>query len=66
LGGSARFEKVADLSQQLHFLGWRSRCKPAIWHFDDVKALVMESGSLITVSLDGTLCNPIRRRLTRT
>src|SRR5690348_17327637 len=25
-----------------------SRCKPAIWHFDDVKALVMESGNLIT------------------
>ena len=25
-----------------------SRCVPVIWHFDDVKALVMESGSLIT------------------
>jgi len=25
-----------------------SRCRPAIWHFDDVKALVMESGNLIT------------------
>jgi gentisate 1,2-dioxygenase len=25
-----------------------SRCKPAIWHFGDVKGLVMESGSLIT------------------
>jgi len=25
-----------------------TRCKPAIWHFGDVKALVMESGSLIT------------------
>ena len=25
-----------------------SRCKPAIWHFGDVKALVMESGSLIS------------------
>ena len=25
-----------------------SRCAPVIWHFDDVKALVMESGGLIT------------------
>jgi gentisate 1,2-dioxygenase len=25
-----------------------SRCQPVVWHFDDVKALVMESGSLIT------------------
>jgi len=25
-----------------------TRCKPAVWHFDDVKSLVMESGSLIT------------------
>jgi gentisate 1,2-dioxygenase len=25
-----------------------SRCAPAIWHFDDVKALVLESGGLIT------------------
>ena len=25
-----------------------SRCVPMIWHFDDVKSLVMESGSLIT------------------
>src|SRR5947208_2091539 len=25
-----------------------SRCQPAIWHFDKVKALVMESGNLIT------------------
>ncbi len=25
-----------------------SRCAPVIWHFDDVKSLVMESGSLIT------------------
>ena len=24
------------------------RCKPVIWHYDDVKSLVMESGSLIT------------------
>jgi gentisate 1,2-dioxygenase len=26
----------------------QSRCAPAIWHFDDVKALVMESGGLIS------------------
>jgi gentisate 1,2-dioxygenase len=25
-----------------------TRCKPVIWHYDDVKSLVMESGSLIT------------------
>jgi gentisate 1,2-dioxygenase len=25
-----------------------SRCAPAVWHFDDVKSLVMESGSLMT------------------
>jgi gentisate 1,2-dioxygenase len=25
-----------------------SRCAPAIWHFDDVKSLVMESGGLIS------------------
>src|SRR5215831_20127255 len=25
-----------------------TRCRPAIWHFGDVKSLVMESGSLIT------------------
>jgi gentisate 1,2-dioxygenase len=25
-----------------------SRCAPAVWHFDDVKSLVMESGGLIT------------------
>src|ERR1700752_697894 len=25
-----------------------SRCQPAIWHFDDFKSLVMESGNLIT------------------
>jgi len=25
-----------------------TRCAPAIWHFDDVKALVLESGGLIT------------------
>ena len=25
-----------------------SRCQPAVWHFDDFKSLVMESGSLIT------------------
>ena len=25
-----------------------TRCKPAIWHFDDIKRLVMESGGLIT------------------
>jgi len=25
-----------------------SRCLPAVWHFDEVKSLVMESGSLIT------------------
>ena len=25
-----------------------SRCVPAVWHFDDVKSLVMESGSLIS------------------
>src|SRR5246127_1551571 len=25
-----------------------SRCLPAVWHFNDVKALVMESGNLIT------------------
>ncbi|HEX3939676.1 MAG TPA: gentisate 1,2-dioxygenase [Xanthobacteraceae bacterium] len=25
-----------------------SRCQPHVWHFDDVKALVMESGGLIT------------------
>ena len=25
-----------------------SRCVPVVWHFDDVKSLVMESGSLIT------------------
>ena len=25
-----------------------SRCAPAVWHFDDVRALVMESGGLIT------------------
>ena len=25
-----------------------SRCQPAIWHFDDVKTLVMESGNLIS------------------
>ncbi len=25
-----------------------TRCKPAIWHYNDVKSLVMESGSLIT------------------
>ena len=25
-----------------------SRCAPVVWHFDDVKSLVMESGSLIT------------------
>jgi gentisate 1,2-dioxygenase len=25
-----------------------TRCQPHVWHFDDVKALVMESGSLIT------------------
>src|SRR6201996_782693 len=25
-----------------------TRCAPAIWHYDDVKALVMESGGLIT------------------
>jgi gentisate 1,2-dioxygenase len=25
-----------------------SRCAPAVWHFDDVKSLVMESGALIT------------------
>lgn len=25
-----------------------TRCVPAIWHYDDVKSLVMESGSLIT------------------
>jgi len=25
-----------------------SRCAPAIWHFDDVKSLVLESGGLIT------------------
>jgi gentisate 1,2-dioxygenase len=25
-----------------------TRCVPAIWHFDDVKSLVMESGGLIT------------------
>src|SRR6202050_492316 len=25
-----------------------SRCAPVIWHFDDVKSLVMESGSLIS------------------
>ena len=24
-----------------------TRCKPAIWHFDDVKRLVLESGGLI-------------------
>src|ERR1700723_746311 len=26
----------------------QSRCAPAIWHFDDVKTLVMESGGLIS------------------
>ena len=26
----------------------QSRCVPAVWHFDDVKALVMESGALIS------------------
>jgi len=26
----------------------QSRCAPAIWHFDEVKALVMESGGLIS------------------
>src|ERR1700724_1816056 len=25
-----------------------SRCAPAVWHFDDVKSLVMEAGGLIT------------------
>ena len=25
-----------------------TRCAPAVWHFDDVKSLVMESGGLIT------------------
>jgi len=25
-----------------------TRCVPAVWHFDDVKALVMEAGGLIT------------------
>src|SRR3979409_2790672 len=25
-----------------------TRCAPVIWHYDDVKALVMESGGLIT------------------
>ncbi len=25
-----------------------TRCTPAVWHFDDVKALVMEAGALIT------------------
>jgi hypothetical protein len=25
-----------------------SRCQPAVWHFDEVKSLVMESGHLIT------------------
>jgi gentisate 1,2-dioxygenase len=25
-----------------------TRCQPVIWHYDDVKSLVMESGSLIT------------------
>jgi gentisate 1,2-dioxygenase len=25
-----------------------TRCKPVVWHYDDVKALVMESGGLIT------------------
>src|SRR5579872_7605694 len=25
-----------------------TRCAPAIWHFDDVKSLVLESGGLIT------------------
>ena len=25
-----------------------SRCAPAVWHFADVKSLVMESGGLIT------------------
>src|ERR1700730_11810369 len=25
-----------------------SRCAPVVWHFDDVKSLVMESGSLIS------------------
>jgi gentisate 1,2-dioxygenase len=25
-----------------------TRCKPAIWHFDDIKRLVLESGGLIT------------------
>jgi gentisate 1,2-dioxygenase len=25
-----------------------SRCRPAIWHFDDFKSLVMESGNLIS------------------
>jgi gentisate 1,2-dioxygenase len=25
-----------------------SRCSPAVWHFDDVKSLVMEAGGLIT------------------
>ena len=24
-----------------------SRCSPAVWHFDDVKSLVMEAGGLI-------------------
>jgi gentisate 1,2-dioxygenase len=26
----------------------QSRCKPAIWHFDDVKSLVLEAGGLIS------------------
>src|ERR1700723_3929609 len=26
----------------------QSRCAPAVWHFDDVKTLVMESGGLIS------------------
>ena len=25
-----------------------TRCAPVIWHFDDIKRLVMESGGLIT------------------